>query len=499
MMKLRPLNVRTRLTLWYVAVLATALVIYGVSTSLFLILQLRSQLDHRAIEELETIKGLLSFTPDGKLLFHSNYQDQSYPTKMLDPLIEVLAGDGTLLYRNELLGNRSLAGFLQTGEMSGSYMMRSIRLSDGMPVRLVSRKYMIEGRPRVIRLGLSEESLWQRFWDIVGGLVAGLPLVLGFAGLGGYFLARRTLNPIQRMARRVHEINAERLNARLEIENPRDELGFLGGTFNETLARLERSFEQLRRFTADASHELRTPLTAIRSVGEIGLQKSSTADDYRDVIASMLEESERLTWLVESLLIVARADSGQIQLEWTSIRPIPLVHEVVSLIEVLAEEKGQRISITGDDTLQIQADVAIVRQVLTNLLDNAIKYSYPGGRISIRVFAEGDRCCAIEIEDSGPGIPQEHRDKIFDRFYRVDEARSRDGGGAGLGLAIAKWGAEAHKGHLELHCPAAGGCIFRLLLPEGPAAADSKHVSGKPIHSSSDSVAAISISPRPVS
>src|SRR5689334_14155237 len=126
MKHLRPLNVRTRLTLWYVAVLATALLIYGASSSLFLIFQLRSQLDHRAIEELETIKGLLSFTPDGKLLFHSTYQDESYPTKMLDPLIEVLAEDGTLLYRNELLENRSLGGSLQTGEMSGSYTMRSI-------------------------------------------------------------------------------------------------------------------------------------------------------------------------------------------------------------------------------------------------------------------------------------------------------------------------------------------------------------------------------------
>lgn len=161
-MKLRPMNVRTRLTLWYVAVLATALLIYGASSSLFLIFQLRSQLDHRAIEELETIKGLLSFTPDGKLLSHRDYQDPSYPTKMLDPLIEVFAEDGTLLYRNELLGNRSM-GVLQTGEVSGSYAMRSIHLSDGTPIRLVSRKYMIEGYPRVIRLGLSEESLWQRF------------------------------------------------------------------------------------------------------------------------------------------------------------------------------------------------------------------------------------------------------------------------------------------------------------------------------------------------
>jgi heavy metal sensor kinase len=460
----RPWNVRTRLTLWYVAVLAAALLIYGASTSLFLVFQLRSQLDHRAVEDLETIKGLLSFASDGKLLFHSNYQDQSYPTKMLDPLIEVLAGDGTLLYRNELLGSRSLGGSPQPGEMSGSYAMRSIRLSDGMSVRLVSRRYILDGRPRLIRLGLSEESLWQRFWQVVEGLLVGLPVVLVFAGLGGYFLARHALGPIERMARRVHEINAVRLNARLDVENPHDELGFLAGSFNETLARLERSFDQLRRFTSDASHELRTPLTAIRSVGEVGLQKRGGAEDYREVIASMLEETVRLTRLVDSLLTIARADSGQIQLERMTLPLIPLVRDVTSILDVLAEEKGQKVSIAGDDTIQVQADGAILRQVLTNVLDNAIKYSYSGSFISVRV-SRGADTVAIEVEDDGPGISPPHREKIFDRFYRIDEGRSRDTGGAGLGLAIAKWGAEAHGGQLDLNCPADGGCIFRLLLP----------------------------------
>jgi heavy metal sensor kinase len=471
-----PLNVRTQLTLWYVAVLATALLIYGTSTSLFLVFQLRSQLDHRAIEDLETIKGLLSFAPDGKLLFHSNYQDQSYPTKMLDPLIEVLAQDGTLLYRNELLGNRSLGGSLQPGEISGSYAMRSIRLSDGMPVRLVSRQYILEGRPRLIRLGLSEESLWQRFWQVVAGLLAGLPFVLVFAGLGGYFLARHALGPIDRMARRVHEINAERLNARLDVENPHDELGFLASAFNETLARLERSFDQLRRFTADASHELRTPLTAIRSVGEVGLQNRGTAEDYREVIASMLEESVRLTRLVDSLLTIARADSGQIQLARTTFPLVPLVRDVTSLLEVLAEEKGQKVSVAGDETIQLQADGAILRQVLINVVDNAIKYSYSGSLISVRVSRAADDTVAIEVEDNGPGIAPEHRDKVFDRFYRIDSGRSRDSGGAGLGLAIAKWGAEAHNGRLELLCPAGAGCIFRLVLPE-VSATNGKHPS----------------------
>ena len=273
------------------------------------------------------------------------------------------------------------------------------------------------------------------------------------------------LSPIGRMARRVHEINAERLSARLDVENPHDELGSLAKSFNETLARLERSFEQLRRFTSDASHELRTPLTAIRSVGEVGLQKQGAVEDYREAIGSMLEEAGRLSHLVDSLLTIARAESGQIQLERTTISVLPFVRDTVSVLDVLAEEKGQNLSIEGDETAQVQADGAILRQVLINLLDNAIKYSPAGARISVHVLSTDNQTVAVEIMDNGPGIPPEHRDKVFDRFYRIDEGRSREAGGTGLGLAIAKWGAEAHGGRLELDCPADGGCIFRLRLP----------------------------------
>lgn len=460
----RPQNLRTRLTLWYVAILAGVLLIYGGSTSAMLLFQLRSQLDHLAIEDLETVEGFLSFAPNGKVFLRNDYHDHPYPTTMQERLMEVWSADGTLLYRNELLGNRALGGPPAPGEGVDSYSQQSIKMADGTPVRLVSKRHALEGRPTLIRVGFSEQPLWERFWQVMIGLVGGLPLALGLAGFGGYFVARRALSPIERMARRAHEINAERLSARLDVENPDDELGRLAGVFNETLARLERSFEQLRRFTSDASHELRTPLTAIRSVGEVGLRKQGTAEHYREVIGSMLEEAGRLTRLVESLLTIARADAGQIQLARTRIVVLPFVQEVSSLLEVLAEEKGQQLVIEGSETARVQADRAILRQILINLLDNAIKYSPLGGRITVRVLPS-NREVSIEVADSGPGISAEHRDRVFDRFYRVDEGRSRDAGGTGLGLALAKWGAEAHGGRLELACPPQGGCILRLFLP----------------------------------
>jgi heavy metal sensor kinase len=463
----RPQNIRSRLTLWYLLILAAVLMIYAASTSAALFVQLRSQLDHRAIEDLETVEGFLTFGPDGKLFLRSDYHDHPYPTSQQERLVEVWAADGSLLYRNELLGNRALGGPPQSGEGADSYSERSIRLADGTPVRLVSKRHLLDGHPTVIRVGFSEQPLWERLWQVVIGLIVGLPLALGLAGFGGYLLARRALGPVERMARRAQGINAERLNARLEVENSNDEPGRLAAAFNETLARLERSFEQLRRFTSDASHELRTPLTAIQTVGEVGLRGEPTAQHYRAVIESMLEETARLTRLVESLLTIARADSGQIQLTRTDISVLSLLEEVGSFVEILADDKAQPLAIKGDGLLRIYGDRAILRQVVMNLLDNAIKYTPTGGSISARAAAAEDGTVCIEVRDSGPGIAAAHRSRIFDRFYRADENRSRDSGGAGLGLAIAKWGAEAHGGRLELECPPSGGSIFRVWLPAG--------------------------------
>jgi heavy metal sensor kinase len=285
------------------------------------------------------------------------------------------------------------------------------------------------------------------------------------AGVCGHFVSKRALSPIEEMARRVQEINAEELHARLAVENPRDEVGVLAAAFNDTLSRLERSFEQLRRFTSDAAHELRTPLTTIRSVGEVGLQKHADADYYREVIASILEECDRLARLVDGLLLIARADSGQVQLKRVDLSPIELARDTATLLDVLAEEKGQTVSVLGDASQRVHADPTILRQVLVNLLDNAIKYSPSGARISVRVRNADSNTTAIEVEDAGPGISPEHRERVFERFYRTDEARSRDTGGVGLGLAIAKWGTEVHGGRLELHSVPGSGCVFRLLLP----------------------------------
>jgi heavy metal sensor kinase len=269
------------------------------------------------------------------------------------------------------------------------------------------------------------------------------------------------------MATRAEKITAEKLGERLPISNPNDELGHLGRVFNETLGRLEGSFDQLRRFTADASHELRTPLTAIRSVGEVSLQKTGDADYYRDIVGSMLEEANRLTKLVDSLLTMSRADAGRIPLQPTEFSVLDLAMEAGGVIEVLAEEKNQTMTIGGDPKVVVRGDRLILRQALINLLDNAVKYSPEGGQVEVRAGAS-DGEAYVDVRDSGPGIPAEHRSQVFDRFYRVDKSRSRGEGGAGLGLSISQWAVEAHGGRIELDCDHGPGCTFRIRIPIVP-------------------------------
>jgi signal transduction histidine kinase len=430
-MRLRPRHVRTRLTLWYLAVVALALVVYAASTDALVLYQLRDQLDRLAIEDLETVEGFLQFSHSGALVLREDYHDYSYPANVAERLMEVYDSSGHLLYRNGLLANRSLGPAPAPNEGAAGYNPHSLRLSDGTPVRVVSKRHSLHGRPVLIRIGFSEAPLFQRLRQVSLGLLAGLPAALALIGLAGYFLARRS-----------REIHADRLNARLE-----------------------RSFDELRRFTADASHELRTPLTALRTTGEVALRHPASPAQYRDVISSMLEEAARLTHIVDSLLLLARADSAPPPLHREPVALLALVHDVAASLEVLAEEKHQFLAVEGDPNLAIPADASVLRRVLMNLADNAIKYSPSGTKITLRVRPFHPSSVVIEVADQGPGIPPEHRAHIFDRFYRADSARSRETGGAGLGLAIANHGALAHGGRIELDCPLHGGSIFRLILP----------------------------------
>jgi len=308
-----------------------------------------------------------------------------------------------------------------------------------------------------------EERVEQQLGEILVVLVLGLPVIVVLAGVGGYVLARRALAPIDHLAGEARRITADRLHERLSVPNEHDEIGRLAAVIDETFARLESSFDQLRRFTADASHELRTPLSVIRGIGEHVLRETRTAPEYKDTIGSMLEEVDRLTRLVDTLLKLSRGDAGTIRLAQDVLDLGDLTREVVSSMGILAEERQQSLQVVAAENVRVSADRLVLRDAITNVVDNAIKYSPARSTIGVRV--EGDpHQATLTVTDAGPGIPAEHRERIFDRFYRVDEGRSRDMGGTGLGLAIAKWAVEANGGQISLETVTTGS-VFRITLP----------------------------------
>jgi signal transduction histidine kinase len=313
----------------------------------------------------------------------------------------------------------------------------------------------------VIQVARSEVPMRESLRDLSVILILGLPIAVAIAGLGGYSLAKRALAPIERMSDRARHITAENLGERLPIDNPDDEMGRMASVFNETLGRLEASFEQMRRFTADVSHELRTPLTAIRSVGEVGLRGHRDENAYRGIIGSMLEEVDRLAGLVDRLLTLSRAETRQAMLSRDVVDLAVLADDVVSHLGVLAEEKRQHLVVERRGAPLVPADRLVLRQALINLVDNAIKFSPVAAQIRIRI-ADGSDRATIDVIDSGPGISAEARERIFDRFYRDVEGGP---GGTGLGLSLAKGAVEAIGGQLTLEHSGSDGSDFRITLP----------------------------------
>ena len=466
-MRLRPRYVRDRLTLWQVGVFGALLIAYICGATMLQYWQLTRQLHQAEIKDMVTVEGLLYVAPSGDLRLHDEYINSPQSRQVLDRLMEVWTADGKIAYRNGNLKGQPMGGLPFRGEGATGFDGRSLRLHDGTQVQMISHVHRIGERSFLIRLGYDTDPIMRRVRESLGILLLMLPFALMVSGVAGYRFAGNVLRPLERMARQTETIKASHLGERIPVENPEDELGHMATVLNELLQRIHESFEQLKEFTSDVSHELRTPLASMRTVGEVGLLNARSVDEYRQVIASMLEEVGRLSTMVATMLTMARAEAGQLELQREKFSLHELVEDVLGLMGVLAEEKHQKIATKYEAEAMIEADRPFLRLALVNLLDNAVKYTPEGGLIQIRIAQPQSLPAVVElsVEDSGPGVPGESRERVFDRFYRVDKDRSRQAGGAGLGLSIAKWAIEAHDGVIGFRPGAVSGSIFYFQLP----------------------------------
>ena len=296
------------------------------------------------------------------------------------------------------------------------------------------------------------------------------PAVLVLSLAGGLLLVSRALRPIDRIAKTAEEINATDLSRRLDARGS-DEIARLAGTLNDLFARLEASFERQARFTADASHELRTPLSLVAGNVELALNRPRTAEEYKEAIQEIGEAADRMRSVVEGLLTLARADAKSVPLKREPVLLCSLADDVARLHRPLAEKAQVVVSVDWQGQLagsqgevRVTGDPERLKELISNLLTNAIRYNKPGGKVIVRT-SSSDGVARLVVEDTGIGIPAEDLPHVFERFYRVDKARSREVGGSGLGLAIAKWIVDAHQGTIEVTSEPGVGTRIAVGLP----------------------------------
>ena len=473
-------SVRIRLTLWYTAAMASILILLA-SVTYFVIRQnVRARGDAQGVELADTFLSTVnaemgeSTKPDnldyGVAAAISEHRFRDVVFAVFDPqggLIGMSEWFPEDRHHSEWKRDALVAPL--RGVLNGPDSFQSVHFA-GRNYRVYVRRFSFEqqGATLVVLQSLFHQN---EFLETLADTFAVvIPVTLLIAGLGGYFLARNSLSPVVAMIEQARWIGAENLDARLSVRNPGDELGHLARSFNGLLDRLSASFDRQKRFVADASHELRTPVAILCGETEVALAKERTQAEYQETLRILADESKRLKRIVEDLFTLARADAGQYPLSYTDFYLDELAVECATNVRTLAAAKQLTLTCEPNGEAPIRADEGLVQRMVLNLLDNAIKYTPAGGSVSVRV-ADRDGVYDLSVTDSGPGIPEDLQSRIFERFFRVDKARSRkeqDRGGAGLGLSIGAWIAAAHQGNLKLTSSTSAGSTFTAELPKQP-------------------------------
>ena len=452
-----PRSIGVRLTLWYASAFAVALVVLGLA----MWFAVRQSLYHAIDEGLrDRVEGIHVFIEDHKTRLDQEEVREEF--RAHGDLFQVVDSNGVAIHRDETLVDGSTPPL---SELVAEPRFDNLS-AHGAPLRFLSQSIDIDGRRYNIQVATPLADLQQGLRDALWILAPMFPLMIVLASAAGYFMSRRALAPVDRITQTARLISADNLSQRLPLPKTGDELERLSATLNEMIGRLEAAFKRVSRFTADASHELRTPLAVMRTTAEVALRNPGDGE-HRMALEQVIAEIERTSSLVENLLLIAKADSGRAELSKRSIDFVEAIDEACSQADVLAKVKGIRLVRSFPQSpVAITADRDAVRRLFLILLDNAVKYTAAGGVVEVSVDVDDEHVSGF-VEDTGIGISSEDLPHIFDRFYRVDRARSRAQGGAGLGLAIARWIAEAHRGSLSVESVLDRGSRFRAQLPVG--------------------------------
>ncbi len=482
-MRLRSL--RFKLTLWYVFILGILLI----SFSSFLYLTLSKSLYRDVDNKLRSLAELIaseSDSPQSKFGFGNidRALESSMNLKPIGKFIQVLDESGRIGRKSDNLKNVQLPISLTAlkNASQGLITFETNRSFENAPLRIITFPMKGENQVnKIIQVASSLEDVEDALNTLLIILMVTVPLALMVASLGGQFLANKALKPVVDITHTARMITSRNLNQRIKLPKVKDELSRLTETINEMISRLDQSFRQIKQFTTDASHELKTPLTILKGEAEVTLRKERTSREYQQILRSNLEEINRMSQIVDDLLYLSKADSGELRLNKEDINLTEILNEVVAQMGLMAKSKNLLIETSNhQEDVKIYGDALRIRELFLNLIGNGIKYTEEGGSIQITLTkesasperskldgSEGEKApyVNITVTDTGIGIDKEDQQKIFDRFFRVDKARSREQGGSGLGLSICKWIVEAHQGELKVESNIGKGSSFIVRLP----------------------------------
>jgi heavy metal sensor kinase len=456
----------TKMTLWYmVTFLISSLII---CTFLYLGLRYRllKEIDQFLLDETKEMEKVLSQEPQ-ETNFLMRFEDEVMARKYYPFFFQILDPKGESLYISG--GFREIGYELQDKVLINARNRKETLEeinSDGgrIAFRIISTPVYRDGRLiEIIQLGTQLHYVKRNLSHFRDNILIALPIILVFGTLGGWVLARRSLSPIGYIAVKAQSITSQNLSERLTVRGTGDEMDNLIRTINAMIARLESSFKRMAEFTADASHELKTPLCAMRGEAEVLLLKERKAEEYQEGLAHFIEQFDHLNQMINDLILLSKLDTTEVALKMAPLRLDLLIKDLCNFFQVLAEQKNIALEIGTLEEVTVIGDKIRLQQLFTNLIDNAIKYTTQG---AIRVTAKkNEDAVAVKVVDTGMGIPEEEREKIFKRFYRMDKSRSRETGGVGLGLSIAEWVVHAHHGRIEVDSEINRGSTFTVYLP----------------------------------
>jgi heavy metal sensor kinase len=459
-------SIRFRLTAWYGGILVALGLVFGAycywRLDHFLSVYLTELFSHRAERIANTLLADVGRSGEA---YVGRQIEIRYAPEANDRFIRVTKGDGTVVYMSGKPNDQSFAPeevpwpakTLSGGSSGIVHAGRHDLLIATVPFTIGQQKYLVE-------VGGSTTPIKNVLRRFLVSFLLGLFVVLALANWGGSLVIKWALAPVKVITASADEITSLHLHKRLPVVETGDEIASLSKTLNQMICRLDESFQSINRFTADASHELRTPLTIIRGELETLLLDESLSENVRETIYSLVEETENLAKIVQCLLSLSRFDSGSAQMERVRLNLADFVSTITDQMVPLADEKNVMLTSQANGRVEVEGDRVRLRQVVVNLLDNAIKYTPEGGRVTVGVNIS-DRQAQLEISDTGPGIPESDLPHVFDRFFRADRIRLGTIEGTGLGLSIVQSICTAHGGLAKVENRANGGCRFTVKLP----------------------------------